>query len=157
MTRWRWLWGPLDEPVEAESAKLVAEPALVEASGRSPRSGARWARRSAALKPAGCEAEDDERREQRLGPRVGEAEGRDALAVDLAWLGQLPDVVSPRTGSWLIRWTSRRRRLACAPTSRRAGRLTSRLPIPKSRASLMTVSVRSALPSLWYCLMRELL
>ena len=33
------------------------------------------------------------------------------------------------------------------------GRLVSRLPIPKSRVSLMVVSVRSARPSLWYCLM----
>ena len=47
-------------------------------------------------------------------------------------------------GSWLIRWTSRRRRLAEKPTSRSAGRLCSRLPMPKSRVSLMVVSVRRA-------------
>ena len=40
------------------------------------------------------------------------------------------------------------------PISRRAGRLVSRLPIPKSVVSLMVVSVRNALPSLWYCLIR---
>ena len=44
--------------------------------------------------------------------------------------------------------------MAEKPTSRRAGRLHSRLPIQKSRVSLMVVSVRRALPSLWYCLIR---
>ena len=39
----------------------------------------------------------------------------------------------------------------------KAGRFLSCLPIPKSRGLLMVVSVRSARPSLWYCLMRELL
>ena len=32
------------------------------------------------------------------------------------------------------------------------GQVVSRLPIPKSRVSLMVVSVRRARPSLWYCL-----
>ena len=40
---------------------------------------------------------------------------------------------------------------------RSAGRLRSRLPMPKSRVLLMVVSVRSARPSLWYCLMRDVL
>ena len=43
---------------------------------------------------------------------------------------------SPRKLSWLILWTSNRRRLAWKPTSRNAGRLCSRLPMPKSRVSL---------------------
>src|SRR5438477_2640505 len=34
-------------------------------------------------------------------------------------------------------------------------RFLSRLPTPKSRVSWIVVSVRSARPSLWYCLMRE--
>ena len=55
-------------------------------------------------------------------------------------------------GSWLSRSRRSRRRVAEKPTSRRAGRLVSRLPIWKSRVSLMVVSVRSARPSLWYCL-----
>lgn len=50
-----------------------------------------------------------------------------------------------------MRWTARSRRLAEKPTSRRAGRLHGRLPMPKSRLSLMVVSVRSARASLWYC------
>ena len=54
-------------------------------------------------------------------------------------------------------WTSSKRRLAWKPMLRSAGRLLSRLPIAKSRVLLMVVSVRKARPSLWYCLMRELL
>src|SRR2546428_14101416 len=50
---------------------------------------------------------------------------------------------SPIEQSWLIRWTSSRRRLALKPTSRSAGRLCSRLPILKSRVSLTVVSVVS--------------
>ena len=59
---------------------------------------------------------------------------------------------APRAGSWLMVWTPSRRRLAVKPVCRRAGRLVSRLDSPKSRVSLMVVSVRIALPSLWYCL-----
>src|SRR4051812_5693380 len=59
---------------------------------------------------------------------------------------------SPMAQSWLIRWTSRRRRLASKPTRRKAGKLSSRLPMPKSRVSLIVVSVRRARPSLWYLL-----
>ena len=70
------------------------------------------------------------------------------------WVGLVRSVmaVAPMVGSWLRRWTASSRRLAEKPTSRSAGRLHSRLPMPKSRLSLMVVSVRSALSSLWYCL-----
>jgi len=54
---------------------------------------------------------------------------------------------APRIGSWLMVWTPRRRRLAVKPSCRRAGRLVSRFESPKSRVSLIVVSVRSALPS----------
>jgi len=54
--------------------------------------------------------------------------------------------------SALVRWTSSRRRLAEKPIPRSAGRLWSRLPTPKSRVSLMVVSVRRARPSLWFLL-----
>ncbi len=64
---------------------------------------------------------------------------------------------SPSQQSWLIRWTSSRRRLAWKPTSRRAGRFFSRLPMAKSLALLIVVSVRRARFSLWYCLTRVLL
>ena len=60
--------------------------------------------------------------------------------------------VAPSVGSWLMVWTRSRRRLAVKPICRRAGRLCSRLPMAKSRVSLMVVSVRSARPSSWYCL-----
>jgi hypothetical protein len=54
---------------------------------------------------------------------------------------------APRIGSWLRRWTPSRRRLAVKPICRSAGRFVSRLDSPKSRVSLIVVSVRSALPS----------
>src|ERR1700693_5302666 len=53
-----------------------------------------------------------------------------------------------------MRWTSSRRRLAAKPILRSSGRFSMRRPMAKSRVSLMVVSVRSACPSLWYCLMR---
>ena len=53
-----------------------------------------------------------------------------------------------RIGLWLSRPALSRRLLAVKPTSRRAGRLVSRFPMPKSRELLMVVSVRSARPSL---------
>ena len=59
---------------------------------------------------------------------------------------------APAMGSWLSIWAPSRRRLAVKPICRSAGRLASRLPIPKSRVSLMVVSVLIAWPSLWYCL-----
>jgi hypothetical protein len=54
----------------------------------------------------------------------------------------------PVIGSWPIRWTPSRRRLAVSPISRSAGRFVGRFPIPKSLVSVMMVSVRGAFP---YC------
>ena len=64
---------------------------------------------------------------------------------------------APVIGSWLSFWTPSRRRLAVKPICRSAGRLVSRLPIPKSRVSLIVVSVLIAVPSLWYCFIFEFL
>jgi len=50
--------------------------------------------------------------------------------------------------SWLSVWTASSRRLAMKPSCRSAGRLVSYFPIPKSRVSLILVSVLMALPSL---------
>jgi len=55
--------------------------------------------------------------------------------------------VAPSIGSWLSLWAASSRRLAVKPICRSAGRLVSRLPTPKSRVSLMVVSVLIALPS----------
>jgi len=54
---------------------------------------------------------------------------------------------APSIGLWLSFWTASSRRLAVKPTCRSAGRLVSLFPIPKSRVSLMVVSVLIALPS----------
>ena len=56
---------------------------------------------------------------------------------------------APVIGSWPIRWTPSRRRLAVSPISRSAGSFVGRFPIPKSLVSVMMVSVRGAFP---YCL-----
>src|SRR4051794_8708602 len=97
--------------------------------------------------------EDQQRGQQGVRAGVGEAQPGNAVSIggeDGAVTAVKPS--APRAGSWLSRWTPSRHRLADKPISRRAGRLVSRLPIPKSRVSLIVVSVRSARPSLWYCL-----
>ena len=104
--------------------------------------------------PVGLEPGDGDGGEQGVDAGVTEAQSGDALSVETAGWVTWWKTVSPMIGSWLIVWASRRRRLAEKPTSRRAGRLHSRLPIQKSRVSLMVVSVRRARPSLWYCLIR---
>jgi len=60
---------------------------------------------------------------------------------------RLVKAFAPWTGSWLMRWTPSRRRLAVKPICRRAGRFVSRLESPKSLVSLIVVSVLIALPS----------
>ena len=74
----------LDEPVEAQPAELVAEPALAEVVRAEPEE-----RRQAGSQVAGGEAgrlepEDDKRREEGLGPLIGEPQGGRSLTIDLA-------------------------------------------------------------------------
>ena len=95
--------------------------------------------------------------EQGLQERVhaGVAEAQSGDAGSSSWMmGVVRSVkaFAPRMGSWLTRWTPRRRRLAVKLICRRAGRFVSRFESPKSLVSLMVVSVLIALPSLWYCL-----
>ena len=79
-------------------------------------------------------------------PGVGEAQAGGALPLttdrrSFAW-----KVVSVNTRSWLRR--SSWRRLAAKSIWRSSGRLAKRLPILKSWALLIVVSVRSARPTL---------
>jgi hypothetical protein len=76
---------------------------------------------------------------------------RAPVSVMIGWCTAV-NASAARMGLWLSRWAPSRRRLADRPISRSAGRLVSRFPIPKSRVSLIVVSVRNASPSLWYCL-----
>jgi len=70
--------------------------------------------------------------------------------------GTCVSVTTAGAGRTVCASASHRRRLAESPTPRRAVQLftQTRWPIPKSRVSLMTVSVGRALPSLKYCLRR---
>ena len=96
---------------------------------------------------------DEEGLQERVDAGVAETESGDAGAVagDDGAVRSV-NAFAPRVGSWLMRWTPGRCRLAVKPICRRAVRFVSRLDSPKSRVSLIVVSVRSARPSLWYCL-----
>ena len=97
----------------------------------------------------GQQPEGAQGREQGLDAFVGEAQAGDAGPGESGdGSGDGGDRGGAAAGSWLIFWTPSRRRLAVKPTCRSAGRFASPLPMPKSPGSLMTVSVRSALPSL---------
>src|SRR5659263_213481 len=122
-------------------------------SGVFPRRGAIRMRRSRLVNPGGssrwtsraCRSAWTRTSPKRIpGMRVPSLPTRGAVRSRNAW--------APRTGSWLMRWTPSRRRFAGKPICRRAARFVSRLDSPKSRVSLIVVSVRSALPSLWYLL-----
>ena len=102
--------------------------------------------------PVRLQSEGEQRGEQGLGTWVTEAQRDGVLAVDVDGLLTVLNAAAPVIGSWLMRWTPSRRRLAVKPSCRSAGRLVSRFESPKSRVSLIVVSVRKARPSLWYCL-----
>ena len=102
--------------------------------------------------PVGQEAKDDQDAEQRLDAGVAEAQRGGALVIDddrLADLveGPLADV-TVRADSLDLEQTP----VGVKADLRSAGRFWRRLPTPKSRVSLMVVSVRRARPCLWYCL-----
>ena len=100
------------------------------------------------------QAEDGQQREQRHRP--GSPRRNPATRVQLSPMvtGSLTcwSTWAAAIGSWPSRWVASSRRLAEKPTCRSAGRFLSRLPMAKSRVSLIVVSVRIALSSLWYCL-----
>ena len=82
------LGAPLDEPVEAQLAELVAEPALAELVRSEPEERREVGSQIASSEAGRLEPEDDKRRQEGLGPLIGEPEGRRPLAVDLAGLGE---------------------------------------------------------------------
>ena len=81
-----------------------------------------------------------------------------ACSPSASWDGQVTawKVITSGAGVASAAWAAHRRRFAARPTLTRACQLTplTRRPIPKSRVSEMTVSVRRARCSLKYCLMR---
>jgi len=125
-----------DEAVQAQAAELVAH----HPGGHGAGSEAQQRRQDGAQltirKALGEETEEHQRAQHGLHTRVGKAERRNPLAGDHAGRGQ-----------------------------RAEGVLTDRAVVgepfeleqtaSKSHGLLMVVSVRSARPSLWYCLMRD--
>src|SRR5664279_4970406 len=110
----------------------------------------------AVAESVGLEFEHRERCEQGVGSLLTQAQPGDPRPIggdDGVGDGvQCISASMPLIGSWLIVWTRSRRLLAVKPISRSAGRFVSPFRTPKSRVLLMVVSVRSAFPSLWYCL-----
>jgi hypothetical protein len=103
-------------------------------------------------------AETDKGRQQCRDPRVAEGERgacRPSAVVDgrVTWVR----VTTSGAGCEVCASASHRRWLAESPTARRAVQFIAqtRRPIPKSRVSPMTTSVRSATPSLKYCFRRH--
>ena len=82
-------WEPLDQAVEAESAEVVGHPARGELAGSEAQQWREQFAQVAVGEPRGQEAEDDQRREERLDALLLEAERGGALAVDRDGLGDL--------------------------------------------------------------------
>ena len=146
-----------DEVVFAEAAQVVSHlPGGDVLGGLAEELGAIRVRSSRLVKPAGQQPVDEQGLQQRVDARVAEPQSGDAGAA-----GHDDGAVravkarAPWMGSWLM--GSGRRAGAGWPQSRSAGEPgrpgQPLLGMPKSAgASLMVVSVRSALASLWYCL-----
>ena len=146
----------VDEAVQPQPAQVIGHTAGSETIGLvGPE------RRRVARLVSGREAARQEQkgiaREEQENSRIGESACLRPAGIDhdgtihLAW-----KALFAQGASWLrleppagVGWPE-----ADLP---QAGRFFSRLPMPKSRVLLMVVSVRSAQPSLWYCLMRALL
>ena len=145
-----------DEAVRAQSAEVVGHLSAGDVLGRACRAGARGGvRRSRLVNPWGSSRKTQQGREQGVDAGVGRSAVpamRVPVSVVTGSVSSARACGAVGSGSWLSRWTSSRRRLAVKPICRRAGRLVSRLPMPKSQVSLIVVSVRSARPCLWYCL-----
>jgi hypothetical protein len=92
-------------------------------------------------------AEDQQGRE-RLDTRVEEAQAGDALPVHRHRSGHPRHRVFADRAVVADALDAEQASVGREADLRNAGRLCSRLPIPKSRVSLMVVSVRSARPSL---------
>ena len=133
-----------DQSVETEATQVVAHPAWAESFGFDAQEWGDVVAQVAVAEPVGSEPIDSDGGQQGMDPRVTEAQGGDSLASDDGRGGNATKTASPIVGSWSMRSASRRRRLAEKPTFRKAGRLHSRLPMPKSRLSLIVVSVRIA-------------
>jgi hypothetical protein len=91
--------------------------------------------------------------QQRLGARVGQAQPGDAgaVVVDDGVAGSAQDAV-PGDGVVAESLDGQQPSVGGVADLPQGGRLVSRLPRLKSMAWLMVVSVRSARPCLWYCL-----
>lgn len=74
--------------MQAQPAQLIADTALAELIGIESQQRREMATQVASGEAGRLKAEDDQRREECLGPLIGEAQCRGALAVDLTGLGK---------------------------------------------------------------------
>ena len=81
--------------------------------------------------------------------RISESQCRGPLATHLDRFGHLTERVFAHRAVVADSLDVQETSLAWKPIARREGRFFSRLPMPKSRVSLIVVSVRRAHPSLW--------
>lgn len=95
--------------------------------------------------------------EQGLHPPVAEAERRGALAVDAHRAVQLVEHVGSEGGVVVEALDAEQASVGGEADLLQASRLLRRRPTSRSYVSLITVSVRSTRPSLWYRLMRDCL
>ena len=100
-------------------------------------------------KTPGQQTKHQQRTQQRLHGHIGEAQTAGPLPIDLDRFIDPTERVFATAQSWLMRWTSRETSVGLkADLAARREDFDSRLPMPKSRVSLMVVSVRRARPSL---------
>ena len=105
--------------------------------------------------PARDKNEHQHRIENSLRIGVAEAQRGCPLALDLTRSLQMLEGVVAQRAVVTDLLDLKQPRLAAKPMRRSSGRFFNSRPTPKSRVSLMVVSVLKAGPSLWYCLMRE--
>src|SRR5437867_5214427 len=116
--------------MQAEAAEIVGHPSgsyliRVLADQRSP-----LIPQIAIAEPRRQNAKRHQRTPESLNLRVAERQGRSSLLVNLnRTIHALKGGFGQHIQSWLTFWTSSRRRLTWKPTSRRADRLGSRLPM----------------------------
>ena len=148
----------LDEPVLAQAPEVIGHLPRGDGLGGHAEELRHDGAQIAVGEAAGKQPEHAQGREQGVDAGVAEAQARDAgPASGDQRCGELGDgdlAIGGVMAEFLdVQQTPGGRKAA----ARSAGRLSSRLPMPKSRASLIVVSVLSALPSLWYCFIFECL
>src|SRR5271163_1387582 len=143
--------------MEAQPTQVVGDLSRAQLAGLFPQ---QWSKMLAYILVGKCAMDEKEQQQdvqESLHARIGEAQRRRALVIHGDWSLHILEGGFADEAVVTDAWTSSSRRLAAKPILRSSGRFSMRRPMAKSRVSLMVVSVRSACPSLWYCLMRVFL